>query len=128
MSVLVAYDGTPLTEKALNYAMKYAKLFGERLYVISVIDSDVFDNKAELVKVKAYMDRVEKTAASNGVDIHTAIESGPAGETIMLAAGRFKSTTIIVGRTDKSVVDRAVLGSVSNYILNHAQCTVVVIH
>lgn len=118
-----------MTEKALKYSINYAKTFGERLYIISVIDTDrVSDTDAELIKVKKYMSAAEKLAKAAGVDIHIAIETGSAGETIMAAAERFKSDTIIVGRSNKSSMDRAVLGSVSNYVLNHAHCTVIVVH
>lgn len=129
MTVLVAYNGMHMTEKALKYSINYAKTFGERLYIISVIDTDrVSDTDAELIKVKKYMSAAEKLAKAAGVDIHIAIETGSAGETIMAAAERFKSDTIVVGRSNKSSMDRAVLGSVSNYVLNHARCTVIVVH
>lgn len=129
MTVLVAYDGMHITEKALKYSIKYAKTFGERLYIISVIDTDrVSDTVSELIKVKKYMHEAEKLAIEAGVDVHIAIESGPASETIMAAATRFKSSAIIVGRSEKTAMDRAVLGSVSNYVLNHARCTVIIVH
>ena len=57
MTVLVAYDGKEHTKKAVDYAVKYAKAFSERLYVMSVIPSkkhmdEIDDIKEKLESIK----------------------------------------------------------------------------
>ncbi|MDD7423942.1 MAG: universal stress protein [Candidatus Methanomethylophilaceae archaeon] len=126
MTVLMAYDGKPHTQKALDYALRYAKAFGETLYIMSVYPSKEWI--AELDNIKSKMDEFVKDAEKSGVKAIAVTESGHPSETILDAAKRFECDTLIVGRSDKKTgLDRVVLGSVSNYVVNNAQCTVIVV-
>jgi len=60
--------------------------------------------------------------------VHVVIEPGHAAENILAAATRFKCDVIVVGKSNKTIIDRAILGSVSQHVVNHAKCPVVVVH
>lgn len=128
MSVLVAYDGRNLTKKALDYAIKYTKAFDTTLYIFSAITSkDLLDRKVEITKVKKYTTEAKELAMSNGVKVEIILESGNPGKGIIDTAERFNVEEIVVGRSDKSFFDRAVLGSVSEYVLSNATNFVVIV-
>lgn len=124
MVMMVAYDGRPNTEKALDYAIVNAMLYGEPLYVVSVVtkgpDSDID-------KVHMYADAAVEKARAEGCDARKLVESGQPEKVILEAASRFGCGTIIVGRSGKTSLDRVIMGSVSNHVVANANCTVVVV-
>ena len=65
---------------------------------------------------------IEKRAKG---EIH--VGTGTPAKGILAAAERFGIKTIVVGRSDKTAFDRAVLGSVSEYVVRNARCTVIVV-
>ncbi len=126
MSILVAYDGKEHTKKALDYAVNYAKAFNEELYLMSVIPSKNHMDKIDIVREK--LNKIKDSAEKEGVKATVIIEAGQPSTTILEAAARFECNALIVGRSDeKTGLDRVVLGSVSNYVVNNARCTVIVI-
>ena len=57
----------------------------------------------------------------------TLLESGSPAESIMAVAERVGATAIVVGTSGKNVLDRLFIGSVSEYIVRHASCTVIIV-
>lgn len=127
MTILVAYDGRPNTEKALDYAIKHSVNFNEPLYILTVVSKDQMDPDDPDLSVREYMEAARDKAASEGAQVHTLIEIGKPDETVLEASYKFKCDTIVVGRSNKSPFDRFILGSVSNYIVKNARCTVIIV-
>jgi nucleotide-binding universal stress UspA family protein len=129
MSVILAYNGGPASRRALDFAMEYAKMSGKSLYIYTSICSEkIMENEEEMEKIRTHMKEAEDIAKAEGIKVHTVIEPGPVGENILSAASRFESTLIVIGRSDKTILDRVVLGSVSQYVVDHAKLNVTVIH
>ncbi len=129
MSVILAYNGRPGARKALDFAINYSKMSKMSLYIYTFIaSSDVVEHEEKLAEVKIYMKEAEEIAKKEGVDVQLVMEPGPSAENILAAASRFDCDIIVVGRTDKTFIDRVVLGSVSQYVVDHAKCNVVVVH
>lgn len=122
----MAFDGREHTQKALDYAMKYAKSFNERLHVISVFPSK--EHLAEMDAIENKFAEIKAIASEQGVDVVTQMESGHPSTVLLECAQRLKCSAIIVGRAaNKTGLDRVVLGSVSNHIVSNAQCIVIVV-
>lgn len=129
MSIILAYDGRPGSRRALDFAINYSKMSKAPLYIYTLIlSSDVVEHEEEFAKIKVYMKEAEEVAKNEGVDAHLIMEPGSAPENVLAAASRFNCDTIVVGRSNKTFLDRVVLGSVSQYLVDHAKCNVVVVH
>lgn len=123
MTMLVAYDGRENTEKALDYAIRNAKVYGEQLIVLSVVTRD-----GNLDETRERIETARVRAEKSGAEVRAIVESGEPDKVILQTASRFGCDTIIVGRSNKkSSFDRVVLGSVSNSIVANAGCTVIVV-
>ncbi|MBR6037167.1 MAG: universal stress protein [Candidatus Methanomethylophilaceae archaeon] len=127
MTVLLAYDGRPNTEKALDYAIRYSINYSVPLYILTVVSKDQMDPEDPDESVREYMEAAQRKAASEGATVHTIIEVGRPGETVVEVSELYKCDTIIVGRSNRSSLDRLFLGSVSNYVVKNSDLTVIVV-
>ena len=128
MSIILATDGKPHTKGAVDYAFKYASNFSEPLYVVSVITSRMeTDMEYILESTHAVFEKLKTRAQDEGIEIHTLLEYGPPAESIMALAERMEASVIIVGTSEKTVLDRVILGSVSDNIVRSARSTVIVV-
>jgi len=128
MPVVLGYDGKSNTEKALEYSIKHAIAHNTALYIVSsVITKDSVDRDNDVRSVKEYVEAARQRAADAGVDARSLIELGPPAEAIIAAAHRVEADTIIVGRFDKTALDRMMIGSVSEKVIRNAHCTVIVV-
>jgi len=128
MSIVLATDGKPHTNDAVDYAFNYARKFDEPLYVVSVITSRMeADIDYILESTHAVFEKLKKRAQTEEVEIHTLLEYGPPAENVMALAERLEASAIIVGTSEKTVLDRVILGSVSDHIVRNARSTVIVV-
>lgn len=128
MTTLFAYCGTE-NSNVLDYAIRHALAYSESLYILTVVKEEQMDPENIDESIREYMEAAQKKAASQGVTVHTIIETGnKPGEKIIEIAQRFKCDTIILGRTDRSALDRILLGSVSNYVVKNAECHVILVN
>lgn len=127
MSALLAYDGRPTSEKALDYAIEYSIRFEDPLYILTVVREEQMDPEGPDESVREYMQAAQRKAASSGATVHTIIETGKPDETVIDIADRYDCDTIIVGRSNRSSLDRFLLGSVSDHVAKHANCRVILV-
>lgn len=66
MTTLLAYDGAQSSERALEYAIKYAVNFNEPLYVLTVVTKEQMDPEDPDPAVREYMEAAQKKAAAQG--------------------------------------------------------------
>ncbi len=127
MTTLLAYDGRVNSANTLEYAISYAVNFNEPLYILTVVSRDQMDPEGPDLAVREYMETAQKRASSEGATVHTIIETGKPDETVIDVADRFNCDTIIVGRSNRSSLDRLFLGSVSDHVVKNADCTVILV-
>ena len=128
MPVILGYDGKSHTEKALNYAIGHALAYNSALYIVSSgATKDSVDRESDIRNMKEYVEAARQRAADAGVDAHPLIEVGSPADAIIAAARRVDADTIIVGRFDKTALDRMMIGSVSEKVIRNAHCTVIVV-
>ena len=127
MTTLLAYDGRRSCQRALDYAISYAVNFNEPLYIVTIVSKDQMDPEDPDPTVREYMEAAQKKASSEGAIVHSIIETGKPDEMVLDVADRFNCDTIIVGRSDRSSLDRLFLGSVSDYVIKNAEATVILV-
>lgn len=66
-------------------------------------------------------------ATTAGVTAEFSQNIGDAGRTICAIAGSWQANLVVMGRRGRSGLRELVLGSVSNYVLHHAPCSVFVV-
>ena len=73
------------------------------------------------------LDAFQSQAISQGVDAETAIETGEAGHAICSALETWQGDLILLGHRGLTGIKEIVLGSVSNFVMHHASCSVLIL-
>ena len=133
--ILLATDGSPASEPASEQAIDLATQVRARLLVVSVLstasrpseapaDPAVADSRDSLTtKAQAIVQR----AKAAGADATFLVWEGDPGEAIVAAADAENADLIVVGSHGRSGVSRFLIGSVSDYVVRHAHCPVMVV-
>ncbi|TAE59977.1 MAG: universal stress protein [Nostocales cyanobacterium] len=74
-----------------------------------------------------WIQSLTQTAIKNGVDTEFTQTVGDAGRIICELALNWSADLIIVGRRGRSGISEALLGSISNYVIHHAHCSVLTV-
>lgn len=150
--VLVALDRSKYSERVLNAGMTLAKAEVANLILVQVlsneerdsplmptsnllgypVDTRIFEDYQEhwqkyqqegLDLLKSYADK----AISAGVKTEFVQANGSPGRTICEIARDRGVDLIVIGRRGLSGLNELILGSVSNYVIHHAGCSVLTV-
>ncbi len=77
---------------------------------------------------KELVDRVAERLKAHGVASDTAIRDGNPGKVIVSEAKEWGADLIVMGSHGRGPLLRALLGSVAQYVVDHAPCSVEVVH
>lgn len=133
--ILVAHDGSKSSEKALKKALEIADKFGSVVTVIAVVPDLYLAELMEIDRTRIFetlksetvdmLDRIKKR--SMGIKLRTVISQGSPAEEILKAASSMKAEMIVTGSHGRHGAQRFLLGSVSSKIVDHAECSVLVV-
>ena len=142
--ILVATDGSTLSNKAVKGAIELAASTGAELvalYVVPLYPMSWFEGavgispqdmarteKAWADKGQAIVDAVVKTAQARGVKVKaTTMRSDLVGETVIKAAKKHKCDLVVMASHDRKGIQRVLLGSETQYVLTHGTLPVLVL-
>jgi nucleotide-binding universal stress UspA family protein len=136
--ILVALDGSKISDKALETAIEEARVWKATVHAIYVVETGLFsslpmDNTWEIMysMLEKEGDKALSTAKTmaeqQGVKIEAVIRQGHAGNEIVRAAKETGADLVIVGSHGKSEVDRLLLGSVSSFVVSNCTTNVMVV-
>lgn len=128
MNVLFATDGKAHSDKATHYAYEYARLNKAMLFIVFVVSPKAEEDKEKVIQDgMRVLEKLKDDATRQGVQVTTLLEAGNPYETILSASERVKADAIVVGTSGKTVLDRVLIGSVSEYVVRNSRCTVIVV-
>ena len=135
-TILLATDGSLASEGAADEAIDLAVQVGARLLVVSVMGASSRPTEAaaeaagpadsrDTLTTKAQA--IAQRAKAAGCDATFLVWDGDPGEAIVAAADSENADVIVVGSHGRSGVSRFLIGSVSDYVVRHAHCPVMVV-
>lgn len=147
--ILVALDQSPLGEEVLQQAIALAQCFGSSLMLCHCIpvESQILSPypsfyseemlnfsqmiqerlKQETTHAQTWLQQQSETAIAAGIATETQIQIGEPGRYVRDLAKEWQADLIIIGRRGLRGFQELFLGSVSNYVLHHAPCSVLVV-
>jgi nucleotide-binding universal stress UspA family protein len=137
--VLLAVDSSPQSELAFHWYLDHLHHSGNSIVILHSIDLDaISDDNVEgsepsirlwdqsKSKIKALDDKFRWKLNENGLPGKIRTETGKPGEVIVRVAVEEKVGMIVIGSRGLSKIKRTLAGSVSDYVLHHAKCPVVI--
>jgi len=135
-TVLLATDLTPVSDRATSQAIDLAASLGARLLVVNVIDLGERGRVSPLSagprvdQQRAERERpllaIVEEARARGVEAAFLLWTGEPGHSIVAAAEAEGADMVIVGTRGLDRAGRFLLGSVSDYVVYHSGCPVLV--
>ena len=153
--ILVAVDKSDLSQSALDKAVSLAKVLDAKLMLLHVLSSDeegspqmntlygegYYTELDEILRnrykqewnefARDYLFRLHEwvdEAAKAGVDAECSQPCGNPNRTICHLAKVWEADLIIMGSHGHKGLSELLLGSVSNYVMHHAPCSVLIVH
>ncbi|MGA3211149.1 MAG: universal stress protein [Terriglobales bacterium] len=133
--LLVGYDGSPQSEKAVEAALSLTACMDSTLLILAVarppepatmVELDAMLDDAREHYTAGLMKFIEQ-AREQQLDVKMDIVVGHPGEQIIHRAEVDKIDLILVGNRGTSLFHKLVLGSVSARVLRYAHCPVMVV-
>lgn len=140
-SILVPTDGSPLSDKAVNAAVEFAKAHGGKVIGISVaepypfspLSETAFMDERALYEDKAreiaqqHVDRIAAAARAQGVLCETFVaQSFSPYEEIISAANKWNCDVIFMSSHGRKGLSRLFIGSETQKVLAHSTIPVMV--
>ena len=137
-TIVVGYEDTDDSRRALGRAIVLAKSMDARLVVSSV--SRVLPSGAAAHGVGPYdpadpplehreaLERIREAVAGENVEVEFDLELGDPADALVALADRRNAHLIVVGTREPGFIDRLLNGSVSQSVARHAHCDVLIVH
>ncbi|MGQ0600507.1 MAG: universal stress protein [Anaerolineales bacterium] len=143
--ILIPLDGSAISERAIAPALKIGELEGSRVtllrapivgvafvptaelygnYSLRGLDATLAHNRREALD---YLKTIERTLARPNLTLESIVADGSPANAILTTAERLKADLIVMSTHGYSGVTRWIMGSVTERVLGHAACPVLVI-
>ncbi|MFP3237903.1 MAG: universal stress protein [Caldivirga sp.] len=137
--ILVATDGSQYSDKAVDVAIRLAKVFNSSLYIIHVVEEDKVAMATSAMPIMAsiiddmvkagneILSKAKARAVDMGVNAETILARGNAADKILETAERLNVDLIVVGSRGLRGLARFLLGSVSEKVARHSNKPVLIV-
>ena len=152
--ILIALDKSELSEVVFEEGVALAEAMGAQMLLLNVtslfegmaLGTDMQDlalfmkgtselHRLGIELLKSFAERTSEAvreyaerAPDAEVDVEYSHRFGEPGKTICEMAKEWGADAIVIGRRGRGAIGELLMGSVSNYVLHHAPCSVMVIN
>lgn len=134
-NILVAVDGSDQAFEALKEAIEVVKRNNAKLFLITAINFSPWSTDAQVMQLllseseKSAKDIVTKAKKQIplGIECNATIMHGNPKACIVQFSKENDIDLIVMGATGKGAITRALIGSTTSYVVNHAPCNVLVV-
>ena len=136
-NILLAYDGSDCSNKAMIYASNLAEQYGAALWLVHVfphtLDMLGYEDFEKLFAkrkgaAQTVVDEALHRLDPSKLKVHTELLEGPEAEAILKAAENLHADLIVMGTRGFGAVKGLLIGSVSRKVIHYASCPVMVVH
>lgn len=129
MKIMVGYDGSELSQRALAVAQKRAKALNAQLYVFSATGNGNSSDKAKSTRMETGLKDVEMLCTACGIECRMEIcdEKKPAAGAIIEYAIQNKMDEIVIGLRKRSNLGKLLFGSTSREVILESPCPVLTV-
>jgi len=147
MKILIATDGSDFSRKAVEKCCEIlGKESGAEIKIISLVERPMpMANEPFAISGEYYLaleedlrrqaknavsdaeEIIRKNTGGNKLSLESEVLMGNVKRVIVDEAAKFKADLIVVGSHGRGFFNRLMLGSVSDFVVHHAPCSVLVV-
>jgi nucleotide-binding universal stress UspA family protein len=131
---LLATDGSRYSNTATERAINFVKSYGGELNIISIVDvpAEFYAESPKTVedlinKAKVYVEDAKRQSEISGIKTKTFVREGEAYRVIADFARQENINIIVMGSHGRTGLKRLLMGSVTERVIGHAPCPVLVV-
>jgi nucleotide-binding universal stress UspA family protein len=136
-NIVLAFDGSEYSNRALQYAKTFAERFEATLWLVHVFthtsdllgyeDYEKFYSKRK-AGGQALLDEALQELSNTRLDVREKLQEGPEAESILNIAKTCQADLIVMGTRGHGTLKGLLVGSVSRKVIHHSSCPVMVVH
>lgn len=139
--ILIPTDGSDAAMSAIRTAIDIAETYGATLHVLFIVEppSSIASAGEGFAGLDSLLDELEQAgheitdsvaaqAADSDVETVTAVRRGTPRDDILTYATQHEIDLIVMGTHGRTGVKRALLGSVTEAVVRHAEMAVLTVH
>ena len=129
MNILVGYDDSDASRKALVKAQRHAAAFAAGLDVVTVVVRHSNDQSDEIAHAEKRLEAVQKDCDEKSIECQTHLfirELSP-GESLVEYALENAFEELIIGVRKRSRVEKLLLGSNAQFVILNSPCPVLTV-
>lgn len=126
MKIVVGYDGSRMSEKALELAIKRAKMLQAMVFLVFSLHGGWEEEEVEVLEAERKLENAKDRLEQEQVpfESHLLIRGATPGEDIVQFAKDREVDEIILGVKRKSAVGKLIFGSNVRHVMLNAPCPV----
>ncbi|QDV24855.1 universal stress protein [Aureliella helgolandensis] len=130
LKVMLAYDGSPLSQEALRQVSQFNWGDSTQLHVRMLLErptllpDDVVYDELTMSEQGKLLDQLVEAAAFQCPSTHAVTETVHVGSALRSISEKHRNDLLFIGGTGKSAVVQLFLGSDSRYLLHHGECSI----
>lgn len=130
--ILVAVDGSPQAQVVFEQALELAKKESASLMLFHGIEiaaklTYLTELEVKTQEAQGLLQIYQQKAKDQGISTEVNYRPGEPGQCICNLAQNWKADLIVIGRRGYKGLTEVLLGSISNHVVHHAPCSVLVV-
>lgn len=129
--ILVAMDRSSQANSLFTYAINLAKQNSAAIHFFHCLElqytSSAIKINREMTEAKQLLADYQNIAKQEEIEVDCSCQVGDIGKTICHSARELQADLILLGRRRYKGLLGAIAGGISNYVVNHAPCSVLVV-
>lgn len=129
MKILIGYDGSQESRKALDIVKQYARILSAEAYVLTVVEGGAHAVRDVYQKAEEDLTFAKNAIAAEGIRCNAKLSAQglEPGEDLLQFAAENAIDLIIIGIQKRSKVGKLLFGSNAQYVILNADCPVLTV-
>lgn len=129
MKIMVCFDGSNASRSALGVAIKYAKVFEAKVYLVASMEKGKEDEQKVIQQFETELKNGKDKLANEGIECetHLLVRGMTPDEDLVSYAREQGIDEIAIGIRKRSKVSKMFFGSTAQYLILNAHCPVITV-
>jgi nucleotide-binding universal stress UspA family protein len=129
MKIMVCYEGSGASRSALRVAVRHAKAFGAKLFLVASLEKGTEDEQKVIKDLETELNNAKEKIVKDGIECetHLLVRGMSPDEDLVQYAKEKGIDEIAIGIRKRSKVGKLIFGSTAQYLILNAHCPVITV-